>query len=263
MYARGGSFGFMFDLKYFKTTFKASLEENALESAIEKNNFFIAGTDEVGRGPLAGPVVAACVSLHFEKYEEKELRFLLKEWKIFGVTDSKKLNSEKRQQILSDFPFSKDQMTVNQIYTHTYSKNMTLKVLIKEVSPQEIDQINILNASLKAMKEAVEGSCDFKRPGLVLIDGNKKFKHEGPSVELVPVIQGDSKSLLIGVASIIAKEYRDQLMARFCEQFPGYHWKTNAGYGTAKHLEAISRLGITEIHRKSFAGVKEVYEKRG
>jgi ribonuclease HII len=206
-------------------------------------------------------VVAASVSLHFEYYEEKELRKLLKEWEIFGINDSKKLTVTKRQGILSDFPFSNDQMMVNQIYTHSYSKNMSLNVLIKEISPQTIDEINILNASLRAMKEAVTESCDFSRPGLVLIDGNKKFISESTSVELVPIIQGDSKSLLIGMASIIAKEYRDQLMAKYCEQYPGYHWKTNAGYGTEKHLEAISLLGITEIHRKTFRGVKEVYEE--
>lgn len=247
----------MFDLKYFRTAFKEASPVNSERPG----HFFIAGTDEVGRGPLAGPVVAACVSLHFETYEEKELRLLLKEWEIFGVNDSKKLTGEKRKAILRDLPFSNDQMMVNQIYTHDYSKNMSLKVLIKEISPQVIDEINILNASLKAMKEAVTESCDFKKPGLVLIDGNKKFKAESTSVELVPIIQGDSKSLMIGMASIIAKEYRDQLMARYCEKYPGYHWKTNAGYGTAKHLEAISLLGITELHRKTFGGVKEVYEK--
>ncbi|MDD4976560.1 MAG: ribonuclease HII [Bacteriovorax sp.] len=249
----------MFDLKYFRATFK----EASLADPQRTSSIFIAGTDEVGRGPLAGPVVAASVSLHFGLYDEKELRKLLKEWKIFGINDSKKLTSEKRQGILSDFPFSKSQMTVNQIYTHRYSKNMSLNVLIKEISPQTIDEINILNASLKAMKEAVTESCNFSMPGLVLIDGNKKFISESTSVVLVPVIQGDSKSLLIGMASIIAKEYRDQLMTRYGEQYPGYHWKSNAGYGTAKHLEAISLLGITEIHRKTFRGVKEFYEERG
>lgn len=257
----------MFDLKYFKEAFKeknAIVSDDASSENIKKpSNFFIAGTDEVGRGPLAGPVVAASVSLHFNEYEEKEFKLLLKEWKIFGINDSKKLNTMQRQEILTDFPFSREQLTVNQIYTHSYSKNMTLKVLIKEIPPQTIDEINILNASLKAMKEAVTGSCDFTRPGLVLIDGNKTFEAEGEQVELVPVIQGDSKSLLIGIASIIAKEYRDQLMAKYCDMYPGYHWKTNAGYGTAKHLEAIALLGLTDLHRKTFSGVKEVYEERG
>ena len=259
----------MFDFKYFKTAFKnnspVGFQDNSFlgikENFAETENFFIAGTDEVGRGPLAGPVVAACVSLHFEKYEEKEFRTLLKEWKIFGIDDSKKLTHIKRLDILSDFPFSESQMMVNQIYTHHYSKNMSLKVLIKEISPQIIDEVNILNASLIAMKEAVTGSCDFNKRGLVLIDGNKKFKAESTSVELVPVIQGDAKSLLIGIASIIAKVYRDQLMTKYCELYPGYHWSSNAGYGTAKHLEAISLLGITDIHRKTFSGVKQVYEE--
>ena len=249
----------MFDFKYFKSAFR---DLNQIQSE-KKSSFYIAGTDEVGRGPLAGPVVAACVSLYFEEYEEKEFKLLLKEWQIFGITDSKKITSKKRKEILSDFPFSKDPMTINQIYTHSYSKNMSLKVLIKEISPQTIDEINILNASLKAMKEAVTGCCDFGKPGLVLIDGNKKFKTESTSVELLPIIKGDSKSLLIGVASIIAKEYRDQLMITYCEQYPGYSWNKNAGYGTVKHLEAIELLGITEIHRKTFSGVKEIFEKRG
>lgn len=241
----------MVDFKYFKKTFKAEVAE-----APVKMDFFIAGCDEVGRGPLAGPVVAACVSLHFVKYQEKELKLLLKEWSIFGITDSKKLTSEKRQGILSDFPFSNGPMTVNQIYTHSYSENMSLKVLIKEIPPQTIDEINILNASLRAMSEAATGSCDFSKTGLVLIDGNRKFKSESETVELETIIQGDSKSLLIGLASIIAKEYRDQLMKDYCNQYPGYDWKQNAGYGTPKHLAAIALLGITDIHRKSFSGVK-------
>ncbi|MGZ3790109.1 MAG: ribonuclease HII [Bacteriovorax sp.] len=246
----------MFDLKQFRENFKVTKE-----NPIAKNHFFIAGCDEVGRGPLAGPVVAACVSLHFEEYQEKEIKLLLKEWSIFGINDSKKLASEKRRQIISDLPFTWP-LAVNQIYTHSYSKNMSLKVLIKEISSQTIDEINILNASLKAMKEAVTESCDFQRPGLVLIDGNRKFNSESISVELLPVVAGDSKSLLIGLASIIAKEYRDNLMKEYCQKYPGYFWSQNAGYGTQKHLEAIALLGVTDLHRKTFRGVKEYYEER-
>src|SRR4051812_35450318 len=120
----------MFDIKQLRNSFKVT-EENVLP----KTHFFIAGCDEVGRGPLAGPVVAACVSLHFEEYQEKEVKKLFKEWSIFGVNDSKKLTSEKRQQIISDLPFD-GTLTINQIYTHTYSKNLTLKILIKEIPPQ-------------------------------------------------------------------------------------------------------------------------------
>lgn len=140
---------------------------------------------------------------------------------------------------------------------------MSLKILIKEKSPQIIDEINILNASLRAMKEAAEESCDFSQKGLLLIDGNRAFASDSPSVELQTVIQGDSKSLLIGLSSIVAKEYRDQLMARYCQQYPGYYWKDNAGYGTKKHLAAIALLGVTDIHRKTFGGVKEFNEERG
>ncbi len=238
----------MFDLSLFRKNFKT------------KSQFFIAGCDEVGRGPLAGPVVAACVSLHFEEYQEKEIKLLLKEWNIFGVNDSKKLTSEKRRQIISDLPFS-GPLTVNQIYTHHYSKNVSLKVSIKEIQAQTIDEINILNASLLAMKEAVTLSCDFNKSGLVLVDGNRTFKSDGDKVELLPVVQGDAKSLLIGLSSIIAKEYRDDLMKKYCAQYPGYDWSANAGYGTKKHREAIATLGVTELHRKTFGGVKEYYEE--
>ncbi|RPJ70937.1 MAG: ribonuclease HII, partial [Alphaproteobacteria bacterium] len=177
--------------------------------------------------------------------------------------DSKKLSSEKRLAIISDLPFSGVQMTINQIYTHRYSKNMSLNVLIKEIPPQIIDEINILNASLRAMEEAAVESCDFTKAGLLLIDGNRSFKSSSTSVDLLPVIKGDTKSLLIGMASIVAKIYRDELMARYCEQYPGYHFKNNAGYGTKKHLEGIALFGPSAIHRKTFAGVKEFYEERG
>jgi len=245
----------MFDIKLFRKAFKAKDE-----TVLPATNFFFAGCDEVGRGPLAGPVVAACASLHFETYDEKDIKKLFKEWGIYGITDSKKLTAEKRQQIISDLPFGKE-LTINQIYTHSYSKNMSLKILIKEISPQEIDQINILNASLKAMRQAAEESCTFKKRGLILIDGNRKFPMESSpdffNVELMTVVEGDAKSLLIGLASIVAKEYRDNLMKKYCEQYPGYHWSSNAGYATKKHLAAIAELGITDIHRKSFAGVKD------
>lgn len=140
---------------------------------------------------------------------------------------------------------------------------MSIKILIKEISPQTIDEINILNASLKAMKEAAFESCDFSKTGLLMIDGNRAFACEAENVVLQTVVQGDSKSLLIGLSSIVAKVYRDNLMARYCEQYPGYHFKQNAGYGTKKHLEGIALLGPTDIHRKSFSGVKEFYEERG
>ncbi len=250
----------MFDLKFFSKTFKTIFSEKAHS---ENYQFFMAGTDEVGRGPLAGPVVAACVSLHFKNYDDKELKKILKNWELLGINDSKKITHGKRLAILSEMPFSNGPMIINQIYTHHYSKNIILKILIKEISPKIIDEINILNASLKAMEEAVHGSCEMDKMGLVLIDGNKKFKSLSPRVQLEPIVKGDSKSLLVGLASVVAKEYRDQLMKKYNEIYPGYSWSSNAGYGTAKHLEAIGLLGITDIHRKTFAGVKEYHEKGG
>jgi ribonuclease HII len=116
-----------------------------------------------------------------------------------------------------------------------------------------------LNASLKAMKVSFESIIGEN--GILLIDGNKKFSTE-KKTNLVTVIKGDSKSLLIGLASIIAKEYRDQLMQNLDNRFPEYGWKSNAGYGTKAHLDGINKFGITEHHRKSFKGVKEVYEQR-
>lgn len=248
----------MFDIKQLRQNFKAS--ETRVEDC---NDFFIAGCDEVGRGPLAGPVVAACVSLHLKKYEEKEIKSILKKWKDIGVYDSKKISSEKRHDIVASLPFSRLPFDTDQLYTHQYSENLSLSIVIKEISPQIIDEINILNASLKAMKEAALFCCDFKKSGLLMIDGNRTFKTLDPTVVLRPVVKGDALSLLIGMASIVAKVYRDNLMAEYCLQYPGYNWKNNAGYATKQHLEGIALLGLTEIHRKSFSGVKEVYAGEG
>ena len=241
----------MFDLHYYKK-FKTH------------SDFFLAGCDEVGRGPLAGPVVAACVSIHQLKYNEKEIKNFLQKLESFGVNDSKKLSERKREEILTHFTFipqNLDLLSIDQIYTQRYSKNIQIKISIKEIQPQTIDQINILNASLKAMSEAVNEICDLKKMGTVLIDGNKKFKSDAITVELISVVKGDTKSLLIGLASIVAKVYRDRLMKKFDIEYPGYFWGQNAGYGTVKHLEAISKLGVTAIHRKTFKGVKEHYEE--
>jgi ribonuclease HII len=232
---------FMFDLNYFK---KITFSEN----------IFIAGVDEVGRGPLAGPVVSACVLIVQKSKNILELKELLVTLMEIGVTDSKKLKSIERKKILTFFSI---QLINNQKFEIKLSKNMTLKYCIQEISVEEIDEINILNAALKSMKFAFELVCSGK--GLLLIDGNKKI-NTSCDVELETIIKGDMKSLVIGLASIIAKEYRDQLMEMYSHKYPGYFWETNAGYGTKKHLKAINELGITPIHRKTFKGVKEFYE---
>ncbi len=232
-----------------------------MKAAAHGNEFFIAGCDEVGRGPLAGPVVTACASIEIKNYDEKELKSLLRRWKKFGITDSKKLNSDERLGILKQLSMNK--LQADQIYTSIYSENITIKVLIKEIPAAVIDEVNILQASLLGMKNAMLESCPLSLPGTILIDGNKKIKHDDKKHQLEAIIQGDSKSLLIGLASIAAKVYRDQLMKDLSEKYPGYGWEHNAGYPTKKHLEAIGNLGVTELHRLTFKGVKEVYEERG
>ncbi|MBC7430037.1 MAG: ribonuclease HII [Bacteriovorax sp.] len=240
----------MVDIGFFK-----------LNAQIYGNEFFIAGCDEVGRGPLAGPVVTACASIEIKKYDEKELKSLLLKWKKIGITDSKKLTSDARLKILKQL--SMTSLKANLIHTSIHSENITIKILIKEIPASTIDEINILQASLVGMKRAMLESCPLNLPGTILIDGNKKIQYEDSKHQLEAIIQGDSKSLLIGLASIAAKEYRDQLMKNLGEKYPGYGWEHNAGYPTKMHLEAIGLLGVTEMHRLTYKGVKEIYEERG
>ena len=178
----------------------------------------IIGVDEVGRGPLAGPVISAAIILNKEKIPE-------------GINDSKKLSKKKREVINEEL-----------ISQHKFA--------IGIASVEEIDKINILQASLLAMKRAVL-NLNIK-PQTILVDGNKL-----PDLEynMYPIIKGDSKSISIAAASIIAKVYRDKLMQDLSLQYPGYYWEKNSGYGTKQHLLALNNLGVTPIHRKSFAPI--------
>lgn len=176
-----------------------------------------AGCDEVGRGCLAGPVVAAAVVL--PKNYQHEL-----------LNDSKQLSKEDRLEIRKDIV--KD----------------ALGWAVAEVSHAEIDEINILNASFKAMHLALDQLVI--RPQLLLIDGNR-FKPYG-ELPYECIIKGDAAYLSIAAASILAKTYRDELMTQWALQFPGYGWETNVGYPTTEHRDGIKKLGITPYHRKSF-----------
>ena len=178
----------------------------------------IIGVDEVGRGPLAGPVISAAIILNKEKIPE-------------GINDSKKLSKKKREVINEEL-----------ISQHSFA--------IGIASVEEIDKINILQASLLAMKRAVL-NLNIK-PQTILVDGNKL-----PDLEynMYPIIKGDSKSISIAAASIIAKVYRDKLMQDLSLQYPGYYWEKNSGYGTKQHLLALNNLGVTPIHRKSFSPI--------
>lgn len=176
----------------------------------------ICGIDEAGRGPLAGPVVAgACI--------------LPPDATILYLNDSKKLSEQKREQL----------------YDEICEKAITYSVGI--VSPQRIDQINILQATYEAMRQAI-ANLSIK-PELLL---NDAVMIPGVDIKQVPIIKGDAKSISIGAASIMAKVYRDHMMEEYDKVFPGYDFASNKGYGSKEHIEALHRLGPCPIHRCSF-----------
>ena len=183
----------------------------------------IAGVDEVGRGPLAGPVVAAAV-------------ILPKACKIPGLNDSKKIPKSKHKEI----------------YEAVLQNAIAIGIGIKD--NHVIDQVNIYEATKLAMMEAI-GQLD-PRPQHLLIDA---MKLDLP-ISQTSIIKGDANSLSIAAASIVAKVTRDQMMEKFDREYPGYDFAQNAGYGTAKHLAGLDQLGVTPIHRRSFEPVKSMCE---
>jgi ribonuclease HII len=194
----------------------------SLETNLWKQGYrTVAGVDEVGRGPLAGPVVAACVVFPQD--------FFLPE-----VNDSKKIAAKKRE-ILFD-----------QIMENAH------EVGIGIVGEETIDRMNILNASLKAMWQAVKNLKAV--PEFILVDGDQRI----PNLPLpqMPVIKGDSKSLSIAAASIVAKVIRDRIMFNCHQKYPEFSFAAHKGYATRAHVEALQAFGPCEIHRKSFKPVK-------
>ena len=183
----------------------------------------IAGVDEVGRGPLAGPVVAAAV-------------ILPKACKIPGLNDSKKIPKSKHKEI----------------YEAVLQNAIAIGIGIKD--NQVIDQVNIYEATKLAMMEAI-GQLE-PQPQHLLIDA---MKLDLP-IPQTSIIKGDANSLSIAAASIVAKVTRDQMMEEFDREYPGYDFAQNAGYGTAKHLAGLDKLGVTPIHRRSFEPIKSMCE---
>ncbi len=181
----------------------------------------IAGVDEVGRGPLAGDVVAAAVIFGDEVPE--------------GVTDSKKLTAAHRERLSAAI------------------KSKARAWCIARASVQEIDALNILQASLLAMHRAVAGLA--QQPDLVLVDGNHLPRWP---YEARPIVGGDALEATIGAASILAKVQRDAEMRAFDAQYPNYGFARHKGYPTREHLDALAQLGVTPLHRKSFAPVKRL-----
>lgn len=189
------------------------------------NAEFIIGTDEAGRGPGAGGVFASAV--YFSDHNEELIE------KLSFLNDSKKLSKKKREELY------------DVILENTINSTVCIEV-------EEIEEINILNASLKAMKLACENVIKQINANriLVLVDGNKLIKNFTYPQKYI--IKGDSKSASIAAASILAKVSRDRYMEELHEKFPQYNWSKNAGYLTAEHLKAIEEFGITPHHRKSF-----------
>ena len=197
--------------------------DNSLEIAAHAKGYLrIAGVDEVGRGPLAGPVTAAAVVLDMADLPE-------------GLNDSKKLSAKKRAALATE------------IWARA-------EVSVAEASVEEIDSINILRASHLAMERAV-ASLD-PPPDYLLIDGN--LIPRDLSITAEAVVKGDGKSVSIAAASIVAKEVRDTLMVDLAQQFPGYGWEKNAGYPSKQHREALVELGVTPHHRRSFKPVHKI-----
>jgi ribonuclease HII len=185
-------------------------------SFLKRKTKLIAGCDEAGRGPLAGPVVAAAVIFDRKTFHKE-------------IKDSKQVSEKKREEL------------------YKWILENCLSYGIGIVDHEEIDEINILQASLKAMKLATAQLSH--EPDLILIDGNKSFTTE---IKTKTIVKGDSKSFSIAAASIIAKVSRDRIMKEAHEKFPEYLWKQNKGYPTQAHRDAVKKFGASPFHRKTF-----------
>ena len=185
----------------------------------------VAGVDEAGRGPLAGPVLAGAVIL-----EAAALSPALRQ----GLDDSKKLSPAVREELFE-------------------ALGREAVIGVGQADVDEIDALNILQATMLAMSRAVKGLA--RRPDMALVDGNRE-----PALDcrVRCVIGGDAKSLSIAAASIVAKVTRDRIMVNLARGHPGYGWERNAGYGTAEHLAALRRLGVTPEHRRSYAPIRNM-----
>ena len=201
------------------------LKINCIEGVVE------AGCDGAGRGPLAGSVFAAAVVLDPSLVENDAHR----EW-LDMLNDSKQLTEKERQYLRPKI--------------EQYAKAWA----VVEVTAEEIDRINILNASILGMQRALDKL--HVRPQHIIVDGNKwkPYIPEGEVLEISArtVVKGDGKYLSIAAASVLAKTYRDEYMLRLHDEYPQYHWNTNMGYPTKAHYEAIRKYGITPYHRRSF-----------
>ncbi|KON89107.1 ribonuclease H [Sporosarcina globispora] len=209
-----------------KEMYEKHIEMTRYEVRYRNQGFhYIAGVDEVGRGPLAGPVVAAAVILPEDFF-------------LPGLDDSKKVPEPKRQEFFEII------------------KAKAGAISIGIIEPEEIDRINIFEATKKAMLSAIEGLSP--KPDFLLVDAVKLIT----PYSMEAIIKGDGKSISIAAASIIAKVTRDRMLTEIAAEFPQYGFEKNMGYGTKEHLDAITLHGITPYHRKSFAPIKDYISER-
>ena len=205
-------------MKLMKKIWNAEEKLQYEKALLAKGYRYIVGVDEVGRGPLAGPVVCAAVIMPLD---EDSL--------VVGVDDSKKLSAKKREQLAEEI------------------KRRALCYHIVEIDEKTIDEINILQATRLGMKQAIEGLS--LQGDTVLTDGNMTLDIALPQRS---VVHGDALSYSIGAASIVAKVHRDALMDEYAKLYPYYAFEKNKGYGTAEHIKGIKEQGICPIHRKTF-----------
>jgi ribonuclease HII len=198
------------------------------ESALwQSGKTWVAGVDEVGLGCLAGPIVAAAVVLPIDCQP------------IAGVRDSKQMSAKQRERLFSEI------------------QQQAVRVGFGLATIEEIDRVNILQASYLAMNRALSRVAPVDH---ALIDG-RAIKPGKITLEHTTIIKGDAQSYAIACASVVAKVRRDQLMQQLAQRYPGYGWEKNAGYGTQQHREALTQLGITPWHRRSYAPVRAVVEQ--
>lgn len=195
---------------------KQRIEQLRVYEEKYKNYAYICGIDEVGRGPLAGPVVAGAV-------------ILPKDCRILYINDSKQLSEKKREEL------------------YDIIMGQAVACAVGYASPERIDEINILQATYEAMREAIGKLTP--QPDILL---NDAVTIPQVTTRQIPIIKGDAKSISIGAASIIAKVTRDRLMVEYDKKYPGYGFAENKGYGSAGHIEALKKLGPSPIHRRSF-----------
>jgi ribonuclease HII len=207
------------------------LIKGAIEQEWREKGFILAGVDEVGRGCIAGPVVAAAVVLDYVKLHSLNTLTRAK------IRDSKTLSAKQRAELVD---------LIQEISTaHA----------IGHASAREIESIGILKATFLAMNRAIASLKPF-HPTLLLVDGNQNIA--GQDIRQIPIVKGDSLCFSIAAASILAKEFRDHLMQDQAQQYPLWGFERHVGYGTAEHIKAINEHGICELHRRNFAPIRDL-----